>query len=851
MIENKTKFTFHLGPIFLLALLTILMTYPLIFHMKDHLPSDLGDPLHLVWLFGHTLNKVKEGLNNYWDGQIFYPHSKTLLYGDYIPFLSFLSLIPSFFSKNLIFTYNFLWLLSFFLSGLGGYLLIYHLTQSRLVSFTGALIFAFSPKRFAHLSHLELLFSAWLPFCFLFCHRFFKKPSLSNLSLTLLFFIFQALSCAHYGLYAAFFLALFGLVLSFYRGLWLNLSFWLKIIILIIVASALLFPFFWPYFPIYEKMGFTWTFNDVCHYSAELQNYISVPPWNLIYRRLLDTQALPEHQVFLGFIPILWILVWLFFNQFFYPSYTPFFIRGLTAWLKFKKGPANLKKLSIWLFIIDLSIFILILDILIILAIGGFDINLGPFRFSSHNLVNPILLFLILVFFRYSLKPGWLAIKRKIIFFLKTIRKKAKVSSLNIESSSFSDFKVNSDLYLSMALLSWLFSFGPIVSFKGTRLFIGPYYLLYHFFPGFNFIRVPSRFAMMMSLALSVLCGLAMASFLQTKRISFLKRPLIKITAILILLEQLSIPIPLAPLPKEGKVPNIYESIATSPSNLVLLELPLPENRLNYYQESLPMYYSLFHRHRIVNGYSAFIPPAYNILQEAMESFPNEATMALLQRLKIDLILVHTQGYRPQKGKEIVEALKAWDKKIVLLDHKEGDYLYQLRLETPLEQKNQISLDLTNQSSLKPFTCLTNKSLWRVWSSSNVLNASQAIDNSLDTGWSTAGLQKAGDFFWIDFGHEVVLTELRLYLKNKLFDYPRHFNVEISQDNINWIKIASYINYFPYFDLETIEKLSTYHVKIILPPTKLRFLRLKLTAGHPLYHWSIQEFEAFGKIDDK
>lgn len=851
MAQGKAKITFHFGPIVLLALLTLLMTYPLIFHMKAHLPSDLGDPLYHAWLFGHTLNKVKEGLTNYWDGKIFYPHTKTILYSDYIPFLSFLSLLPSFLSRNLIFTYNLLWLLSFFLSGLGAYFLIYHLTQSRLASFTGALIFAFSPISFAHLSHLELLFSAWLPFCFLFCHRFFKKPSVANLSLALLFFIFQALSCGHYGLYAAFFLGLFGLVLTFYRGLWLNLAFWLKTIALILLAAAILFPFFWPYFPVHEKMGFTWSFNDVRHYSVEIQNYVSVPPWNLIYRRFLDTKALPEHQVFLGFIPILWLLLWLIFNRFFSPAYKPFFIQGLAAWLKFKRGTDKSNKLFIYLYIIDLLIFILFLDILIILAVGGFQFKFGFLRFSSRSLINPLFLFLILLIIRYSLKPGWPTISRKITFFLKTIGKTPQPSPINLDSSFYSDFKINSDLYLSMALLGWLFSLGPIVSFKGIRLFNGPYYLLYHFLPGFKLMRVPARFAMIVALALSVLCGLALASFLRSKKIPFLKKPIIWVTAILILLEQLSIPIPLAPLPNGGKIPKIYESIMATPDDFVLLELPLPENRVNYYQEALPMYYSLFHRHRIVNGYSGFIPPAYCILQEAMESFPNEATAALLQRLKVDLILVHTQGYRPQKGKEIVEALKAWDKKIVLLDHKEGDFLYQLRPEKPPEQKSLISFTMTEQSSSNSFTCLLDKSLWRVWSSSNVLNASQAIDNSLETGWSTAGLQKAGDFFWIDFGQEVVLTELRLYLKNRLFDYPRHFSVEISQDNINWLQISNYVNYFPYFDLESIEDLSSYYVKITLPPTKLRFLRLKLTSGHSLYRWSIQEIEAFSIRDNK
>ncbi|MCX7973893.1 MAG: discoidin domain-containing protein [Candidatus Aminicenantes bacterium] len=851
MTKLKKNSIHHFLPISLLLILIVVMTYPLILHLNDHLPSDLGDPLYLVWLIGHASNKIKEGLTNYWDGRFFYPHTQTVLYSDYVPALTFLGLLPALISKNFIFTYNFLWLLSFFLSGLGAYVLIYHLTRSRWASFIGSLIFTFSPVSFAHISHLELLFSAWLPFCFLFLHRFFEKPNLSNLSLALLFLAIQALFCGHYGLYAAFFMGLFGLILTFYRGFWLNPRFWLKTIIGIAISAFLLFPFFWPYFPVHRKMGFAWTFNDVRHYSAEIQNYLSVPPWNLIFSRILDSKAQPEHQVFLGFCPIILVFLWLIFNRFFYPTYKPFFIKAIASWLRFKKKDEKTKRQSIFIYILDIFLFILVLDIIVILFRNGFHLDLGIFSISSRRLKNPVFLFLSLLVLRYTLHPGWSTIKQKVISLVKRDRDRLRNSSSSFEALSPSDFQVNSDLYLLMALLGWLFSFGPVVSFKGTRLFTGPYFLLYNWVPGFKLMRVPSRFSEMVVLALSVLCGLALASFINSKKVHFSKKPFLWLIMGLILLEQISIPLPLAPLPNKGKLPEIYQTIAAMSPEIVLIELPLPENRLNYYQESLPMFYSIFHRHRIVNGYAGFIPPAYSIIQEAMEFFPSEATVALLRRLKVDLILVHTQSYRPQKGKEIVEALKKWTDQCVLIDQREGDFLYQL-LPLPVEEfGSQASVGRRNNLlGMNQIYQLSDKSVWKVWSSSNVVNAPKAIDNSLESGWSTALPQKAGDFFWIDFCQEIWLSELRLYLKNKLFEYPRHFLVEISNNNVDWKKIAAYTNHFPYFDLETIEDLSSYHVKISFPPTKLRFMRLKLTAGHPLYHWSIQEIEAFGKIEN-
>lgn len=860
MKSDKKRRTHHLLPLILLVILTILMTYPLAFHLLDHLPSDLGDPLYHVWLIGHKLAKIKEGLANFWDGRIFYPHTKTVLYGDYVPALTFMAILPAIVSKNLVFTYNFLWLLSFFLSGVGTYCLIFYLTRSRSAAFISSLIFAFSPICFAHISHLELLFSAWLPLCFLFLHRYLDKPNWANLSLALFFLILQTLSCGHYGLFASFFLGLFGLILVFYKGYWTDLRFWLRTISLVLVAALILIPFFLPYFPVHKKMDFKWTYNDVRNYSAEIQDYLATPPWNIFWSHILKVKAPPERQVFPGFLPLLLLILWMSCRRVFEPVYQPFFVKGLKTWFSLKKKPGQSKKQSICLFILDILIFLLFLDILIILSAGGFSFELAFFRFSSRRLINPAFFLLIAGFLRLSFYPGWSQIKKRALEIWAKKRKELKErqnSGLSkFESSHFSQTQIRADLYLTMAILSWLFSFGPIISFQGVDLLTGPYNLLYRFIPPFRLMRAPARFSIMLSLSLSVLAGLALSSFLNSRKMPLPKKPLLILIAGLILFEQISIPLPLAPLPDKGRLPEIYRTVASLPAEKVLLELPLPDSRLNYYQEALPMYYSLFHRHRIVNGYSGFIPPAYSILQEAMESFPSEATLALLERLKIDLILVHTKGYRPEKGKEIMESLKSWGHRFVLIDQKKDDFLYQVVRDEAREKNQLYSEDkftfspqeksLSKEELLSGLTWLKDKNNWKVWASSNVVSARMAIDNSPDTGWSTAGLQQKNDFFWIDFGREIWLTEIRLYLKNKLFDYPRHFEVEVSSDNINWREIAIYNNYFPYFDLETIEDLASYHVKIVFPLTRLRFLRFNLTASHPLHHWSIQEIECSG-----
>ncbi len=854
----------HFLPFFLFALLTIVMTYPLPLHLSDHLPSDLGDPLHHVWLIGRNLAKIKEGLADFFDAGIFYPHQNTLLYGDYVPALTLMAALPAFLTRNLVVAYNLLWLFSFFLAALGAYLLVFHFTASRWPSFLAGLIFAFSPIRFAHLSHLELLFSSWLPFCFLFLHRYLENPTLGSLTLALLFLIIQALTCGHYGIYAGLFMGLFGLVLAFSSGHWKKPKFWLKTAAGAILAGLVLLPFFLPYLPVHKKMGFSWSYRDVIFYSAEIQHYLSVPSWNRAWGQILETRDIPEHQEFFGLVPLVILIGWLLWvgKKSSAEPYRPYFINWLLSWFNLKKkagGKGKARRLS--LLFIDSFIFILFLDILIILAAGGFHVHLGNIHFSSRRLINPIIFLVILSLVRVIIYPGWNQVLSKLSKLAGINREKNEAPRQLLPSAG--DFSRRRhliyDLYLTMAILGWLLSLGPAVTLNGKKILTGPYELLWRFFPGFQAIRVPSRFSVMVVLALSILCGFALTAFLRkTKRLSF-ARILVILLAGLIILEEISFPLPLAPLPAKGKLPPIYNHLASTPADSVLLELPLPARRRYYYQDALPMYYSLFHRRRIVNGYSGFIPPAYSMMQEAMESFPTEETTALLKRLKVNFILIHTDGYRPEKATAMVTQLSNWTRDFRLVAREEADFLYEIQVGTgrktddaPEKTRGENQARRTAPVSRQPsdeqggLTPLRGKENWLTWAGSNVTMAPRAVDGSKDTGWSTTGGQRRGDFFWVDFGREVVLAEVRLYLKNKLFDYPRYFVVEGSKDGIHWEKIKEYENAFPYLDLEIIETPADYHVRLNFQPAQLRFFRIRLTRSHPSYHWSIQEIEAFG-----
>ena len=218
---------------------TIFSTFPLIVNM-DTAVKNQGDPILNVWILNWDIHKFLTGIDNFFDANIFYPRTNTLAYSEHLISQAILGFPVFLLTRNAIFTYNVLFLLSFILSGLGMFFLIEYLTKSKLAAILAGFIFAFSPFRFGHLGHFQILTMQWMPFTFLFFHKFVNHGGLKNLSFFTIFFILQVLSCSYY----AFFLSVSVFVMFFFFIFYKKIN-RKKISLLIlagILASIILFP---------------------------------------------------------------------------------------------------------------------------------------------------------------------------------------------------------------------------------------------------------------------------------------------------------------------------------------------------------------------------------------------------------------------------------------------------------------------------------------------------------------------------------------------------------------------------------------------------------------------------------
>jgi hypothetical protein len=389
--------------------------------------------------------------------------------------------------------------------------------------------------------------------------------------------------------------------------------------------------------------------------------------------------------------------------------------------------------------------------------------------------------------------------------------------------------------YTLTAFLALLLSLGPAIHIFNRIVLPGPYALLYNWVPGFKGLRVPSRLSVMVMLALAVLSGLAAARWIKLMRSSWGKAAVPLVLGGLLLMDFLSVPIPLARLESPGRIPAVYSAVRDLPQGASLIELPIPQRGQAKSREALYMYYSAYHWKKLVNGYSGYIPPGYTIIGEAMQNFPSAPTFKLLRDLEVGYVLVHSEWFLSTEGKKIKADLDDFPGEAKLLTASEGNFLYQL-VPRPKQKKEETGLAEVGDK--------------REWTaSSNCANgqARLAFDGNPETGWTTGRPQSEGDYYWLDLGETLRLQEIELSLNKKPLDYPRGYKLEGSEDGLGWQILSENSFYFPELAAGMIEDYSKYRVEISFDLRPVRFLRLTSTLEHKNRPWSIQEIVCRGE----
>ena len=556
------------------------MTWPLAAGLARDIPGDFGDPLFTSWVMSWDATHLGRG---WWNANIFAPHPLALAYSEHL-LPQALQVLPIYLAtNNPILCYNLLFLSTFALSGLGMFLLGRELTGSTAAGLVAGLAFAFAPYRLASVPHLQVLSSAWMPFVLLGLHRHFASGRLRPLAGAAAAWLVQNLSC---GYYLIFFTPIVIVYLAWEltrRGLWRDPRALLRVGLAVAAVLAATAPFLLPFLEL-RRLGFEpRSLTETRRFSADVYAYFTADPNLRLWGPLARAWPGSEGLLFPGLTIAVLAAIGIAQEFSWRALRSPRFLLAVAA------------------------------AAVIVMLLLGFSIRLPGIRIASLSRALVV-----------SAIGGTIGV---------AVSRDAREAARRFLLSP-------AGIFTTITLFAIVMSFGPDIHAKGRMVLPANLYAaFYRFVPGFDGMRVPARFATIVTLGLAALAALGIASIDRRRRTR-----VSVIAGALILLEACAVPIPinqnstdyrqpkLAPLPASiaigSAAPEVYRYVAQLPASAVLIELPLGEPAFDIRY----MFHSTLHWRRLVNGYSGGAPQQYETLTESLKDFasrPDRAWLAI------------------------------------------------------------------------------------------------------------------------------------------------------------------------------------------------------------------------------
>ena len=633
-----------------------IFTWPLAAGLTRDIPWDLGDSLLNAWILAwdaERLLRVLAGdlgaIRNFWNANIFYPEPLTLAYSEHL-FAQAVQILPVYaLTGNIILSYNLLFLSTFVLSGLGMFLFVREITGSARAGFVAGLMYAFAPYRVPQFSHLQVISSQWMPFVLYGLRRYFVTRRMTPLAGAGAALIAQNLSNGYFLLFFAPFVLAYALFEIATRRLWADARVWVGLSTTAAIVTAVTLPFLLPYLEL-RRLGFgPRVLNEVKAFSADVFSYWTSPIESRLWGNVIRGYPKAEGDLFptitamcLGVIGIAGTVS--------------------AAWTHAHTRPAaasNMLRPIVWVLIAAAMVYVVFL--VLILTSNGFT-HIGPFPVSVRNLWRNSRVLAIIVALLVFVSPRARSFARHWVGTL--------ASFLVIAGAA-----------------AFLMSLGPEIRSSGRLISeVGPYHFFYTHVPGFDGLRVPARFAMLVILFLSVAAGLGAVALEQRFRRG---GAIAVVLGGLAVAEAFAAPIVINATVAEGRyampparvytgeqVPGAYRFLKTLPApGTVVVEFPLGE----WAYEVRYVFYSAAHWHPILNGYSGHFPLSYNMnathLRRPLD-YP-DASWDTLMRAGATHAVVHLPFYQDDEGARISTWLEAKGAKLV--GEFDGDKVFRLR----------------------------------------------------------------------------------------------------------------------------------------------------------------------------
>jgi len=736
---------------------TAVLAFPLVRSLSVRFPSDPADPVLNAWILWWNTQALPL-TQQWWHAPAFYPTPNIMAYSEHL-----VGLIPIYapfywVTESPVVAYNVTFLLTFPLSGWAAYLLGWELTGRRDAAWLAGLAFAFAPYRMDQLAHLQVLASFWMPLALLGLHRYVRVQSRKGL---LLFGIATTMQ----GLSNGYFLAFLPILVGLWAFWFSPTRYWWKSVGIIGITGGLAtlpsLPFLLRYQSVHESLGLQRTVMEVESYSADLTGLLSGAPHLLLWGAF-DWFRQPEGQLFPGVVIVVLIALALF----------------QISWRSSQAVSGILR-----------GIRVVTTSIALATTIGlGYYLIAGPWQVSM-----------------FGVTVGLASVAQWFPFTLLAVTLSFLVSPVGVEA-----YCRRSPLafYLFAGFVLTLLALGPYPSVAGTTIMNYSPYLGLMQVPGFDGLRVPARFWMLVLVCLSAAVAIAYARVVRADGHG--RGAICSIVTLFILLDGWAV-IPIVPAPIQSEILN---GRASGP----VLELPLGWRD----DDVAAMLRSATHHQPVVNGHSGYTAPHYSALAYGLghsrEELLHELGARGVQHIRIDRTNPEAPHY---------ESLVASSGVLRLVAETGTEALYEYRdipdVSPPMVFGGQ-------SLSLSAVTANTNNHLVHF-----------ATDGDLSTRWFS-GAQDMGQQLVLDLGTPQPLGGLVMQLGRYRSDFPRLLGIELSTDGQSWELLRGGPT-----DVEALrasfQNPETMPLAFDLEGQTARYLRLRQMANEDDFYWSVAEVE--------
>ena len=443
------------------VLVTAALAFPLVGRLASALPGDGADPVLNAWILWWNTQALPL-TDQWWNAPAFHPQARVLTYSEHLLGLMPISAPVYWLTGSPIIAYNVTFLLTFVLSGWTAYLLGFELTGRRDAAWLAGIAYAFAPYRMSHLAHLQVLASFWMPLALVGLHRYARDGR----SRWLVWFgaatLMQGLSNSYCLLYFPILVGLWAVWFSRTVGWWRQVG--------AIAASGLLamlplVPILLVYSDAHEAQGLRRGMEEILPLSADLTGLLSVAPYLSVWGSLGLFQN-PEQQLFPGLTVVILLGAGLW---------------RMRGWQIADSGSRALRVVRT----VAGTLLVLVVTVLVVrMLTGPWSIEPLGVRISVNRLdkIFPqvFVVFLVSVLVSPLGVTAW--------------RRRSPVA-----------------FYLLAALVLGLCAMGPYPAVAGTSFMADSPYRLLLQLPGFDALRVPARFWMLVLVCVSALTALAYA----------------------------------------------------------------------------------------------------------------------------------------------------------------------------------------------------------------------------------------------------------------------------------------------------------------------------------------------------